>query len=142
MLHLRIISPPDLTPLVLQDLIQDPGVTHITTDRAVADEPTGDLVCCDLVRASANPLIERLKALGVPERGGIALSEVETVISAAATRAQSRVIVPEIDTIVWDEVAARTSEDSTFSLSFGRRISTFSPGQASTAQSSTGSSAE
>jgi len=119
MLHLRIVSPPDLTAWVLQALAEDPGVTHITADRGGAKEPPGDLVSCDVVRASANPLIERLKAAGVSERGGITLTELETVISAAAERAQAQVVTPEIDTIVWEEVAARTSDGSTFSVSFG-----------------------
>jgi len=119
MLHLRIVSPPDLTASVLRALADDAGVTHITADRRGATEPPGDLVSCDVVRASANPLIERLKAAGVSERGGITLTELETVISAAAERAQGQIVTPEIDTVVWEEVAARTSDGSTFSVSFG-----------------------
>jgi uncharacterized hydrophobic protein (TIGR00271 family) len=119
MLHIRIVSPPDLTASVLRALAEDPGVTHITADRGGAMEPPGDLVSCDIVRASANPLIERLKTAGVSERGGITLTELETVISAAADLAQAQVVTPEIDTIVWEEVSARTSDQSTFSLSFG-----------------------
>jgi uncharacterized hydrophobic protein (TIGR00271 family) len=119
MLHLRIITPPDLTAPVLQELADDPGVTHITTDRGAATQPPGDLVSCEVVRASANPLIRRLRSAGVAERGGITLTEPEAVISAAADRAQAEILTPEIDTIVWEEVAARTSDDSTFSVSFG-----------------------
>jgi hypothetical protein len=48
----------------------------------------------------------------VTERGGITRTEPETVISTAADRAQAEVLTPEIDTIVWEEVAARTSDDS------------------------------
>jgi uncharacterized hydrophobic protein (TIGR00271 family) len=118
MLHLRIVSPPDLTSSVLRVLAEDPGVTHITADRGGATEPPGDLVACDIVRASANPLIELLKRDGVAKRGGITLTELETVISAAAERAQARVITPEIETIVWEEVSARTSDESSFTLSF------------------------
>ena len=50
---------------------------------------------------------------------GITLTEPEAVISAAADRAQAELLTPEIDTIVWEEVAARTSDDSVFSVSFG-----------------------
>jgi len=92
MLHLRIITPPDLTATVLQELAKDPGVTHITADRGAASEPPGDLVSCDVVRASVNPLLRRLRSAGV---------------------------TPEIDTVVWEEVSARTSDDSVFSVSFG-----------------------
>ena len=119
MLHLRIISPPQLTPTVLQELAEDPGVTHITADRGAATEPPGDLVSCDVVRASVNPLIRRLRAAGVAELGGITMTEPEAVISAAADRAQAEILTPEIDTVVWEEVAARTSDDSAFSVSFG-----------------------
>jgi uncharacterized hydrophobic protein (TIGR00271 family) len=119
MLHLRIITPPDLTATVLEELAEDPGVTHITVDRGVATEPPGDLVSCDVVRASVNPLLRRLRSAGVTERGGITMTEPEAVISAAADRAQAQILTPEIDTIVWEEVAARTSDDSTFSVSFG-----------------------
>jgi uncharacterized hydrophobic protein (TIGR00271 family) len=119
MLHLRIITPPDLTPTVLQELADDPGVTHVTAERGAATEPPGDLVSCDVVRASVNPLLRRLRSAGVTERGGITMTEPEAVISAAADRAQAQILTPEIDTIVWEEVAARTSDDSVFSLSFG-----------------------
>jgi hypothetical protein len=119
MLHLRIITPPDLTATVLQELADDPGVTHITADRGAATEPPGDLVSCDVVRASVNPLIRRLRSAGATERGGIAMTELEAVISTAADRAQAQILTPEIDTIVWEEVSARTSDDSVFSVSFG-----------------------
>jgi hypothetical protein len=55
----------------------------------------------------------------VTERGGITLTELEAVVSAAADRAQAEVVTPEIDTVVWEEVSARTSDDSAFSVSFG-----------------------
>jgi uncharacterized hydrophobic protein (TIGR00271 family) len=119
MLHLRMITPPELTAAVLRELADEPGVTHITTERGAATEPPGDLVSCDVVRASVNPLIRRLRSAGVAGRGGITMTELETVISAAADRAQAEILTPEIDTIVWEEVSARTSDDSAFSVSFG-----------------------
>jgi hypothetical protein len=42
------------------------------------------------------------------------MTEPEAVLSEAAARAQAAVITPEIDTIVWEEVSARTSDDSAF----------------------------
>jgi uncharacterized hydrophobic protein (TIGR00271 family) len=119
MLHLRIITPPELRATVLQELADDPGVTHITTDPGAATQPPGDLVACDVVRASVNPLLRRLRAAGVAERGGITMTELEAVVSTAADRAQAEILTPEIDTIVWEEVSARTSDDSAFSVSFG-----------------------
>jgi hypothetical protein len=104
---------------VLQELADDPGVTHITVDRGAATEPPGDLVACEVVRASVNPLIRRLRSAGVSERGGITMTELAAVVSTAADRAQAEILTPEIDTIVWEEVSARTSDDSTFSVSFG-----------------------
>jgi uncharacterized hydrophobic protein (TIGR00271 family) len=118
-LHLRIITPSERTATVLQELAGDPGVTHITVNRGAATQPAGDLVACEVVRASVNPLLRRLRAAGVAEHGGITLTEPEAVISAAADRAQAAIRTPEIDTIVWEEVSARTSDDSALSVSFG-----------------------
>jgi hypothetical protein len=70
MLHLRIITPPDLTAALLEELDDDPGVIHITADRGAATQPPGDLVSCDVVRASVNPLLRRLRSAGVTEHGG------------------------------------------------------------------------
>jgi uncharacterized hydrophobic protein (TIGR00271 family) len=66
-----------------------------------------------------NPLLRRLRSAGVTEGGGITLTELEAVVSAAADRAQAQILTPGIDTIVWEEVSARTSDDSAFSVSFG-----------------------
>ena len=99
--------------------MDDPGVTHIALDRGSAAEPPGDVLSCDVVRAAVNPLLERLRAAGVPERGAIAMTELETVISDAASAAQASIRTPEIDAIVWEEVSARTSDESRFSVSFG-----------------------
>jgi uncharacterized hydrophobic protein (TIGR00271 family) len=118
-IHLRILTPPELTATVLRELADDPGVTHITADRGAATQPPSDLVTCDVVRASVNPLIRRLRSAGVAERGGITLTELEAVVSTAADRAQAEVVTPEIDTVVWEEVSARTSDDSALSVSFG-----------------------
>ena len=90
MLHLRIITPSDLTATVLQELAKDPGVTHIITDRGAATEPPGDLVSCDVVRAAVNPLVRRLKSAGVAERGGITMTELEAIVSTPADRARQR----------------------------------------------------
>jgi hypothetical protein len=46
-----------------------------------------------------NPLIRRLRSAGVTERGGITMTELETVISTAADRAQQQILAPEIDAI-------------------------------------------
>jgi hypothetical protein len=54
----------------------------------------------------------------VTEPGGITMTELETVISTAADRAQQQILAPEMDTIVWEEVAARASDGSEFWLSF------------------------
>ena len=125
MLHLRIITPPDRTATVLQELGDDPGVTHITTERGAATEPPGDLVSCDVVRASVNPLIRRLRSAGVTERGGITMTELEAVISTAADRAQAAILTPEIDTIVWEEVSARTKSVALVNRAYGQALRSF-----------------
>jgi len=44
------------------------------------------------MRASVNPLIRRLRSAGVTEGGGITLTELEAVVSAAADCAQAEIL--------------------------------------------------
>jgi uncharacterized hydrophobic protein (TIGR00271 family) len=55
----------------------------------------------------------------VAQCGGITMTELEAAVSAAADRAQAEILTPEFATIVWEEVSARTSDDSALSVSFG-----------------------
>lgn len=69
MLHLRILIPQDLTPLVEALLRREPAAVHLSIVRGAAVEPTGDLIEVDVEHAALATLISRLEDLGVARRG-------------------------------------------------------------------------
>lgn len=118
MLHLRVIAPTDLRDPVLELLTGNPGVTHIVVHRDAALVPRGDEITAELARESANQVVDGLKELGVKERGAITLDLVDTVLSARAYRAEDEAEGDPADAVVWDELAARTREESTLNAAF------------------------
>lgn len=118
MLHLRVIAPGELLDRVLELLTANPGVTHLVVHRDAALDPPGDEITAEVARESANDVIDRLKAIGVKDRGAITLDVVDTVLSARAYRAEDEAKGDPADAVVWDELAARTREESTLNVTF------------------------
>ncbi|ERB52768.1 membrane protein [Rhodococcus sp. P27] len=113
MLHLRVICPTERTEQVLGALASQRGATHIVVLRDVAVHPAGDMVEADVAREAANDVVDALTALGVAEDGGMTLVPVETVLSAAARKAERDVPGDPADSVVWEELLSRTREEST-----------------------------
>jgi uncharacterized hydrophobic protein (TIGR00271 family) len=112
MLHLRVIAPTESSDSVLEVLRREAGATHIVVHRDAALEPRGDEITADIARESANDVIDELKALGLKRQGAIALDVVDTVVSTAAYRAEKEAEGDPADAVIWDELAARTREES------------------------------
>jgi uncharacterized hydrophobic protein (TIGR00271 family) len=117
-LHLRVIAPGESRERVLEVLTANPGVTHLVIHRDAALDPPGDEITAEVARESANEIIDGLKALGVKDRGAITLDVVDTVLSARAYRAEDEAKGDPADAVVWDELAARTREESTLNVTF------------------------
>jgi uncharacterized hydrophobic protein (TIGR00271 family) len=117
-LHLRVIVPAELREQVIDLLTGNPGVAHLVFHREAALDPRGDEITADIARESANDVIDGLKALGVRERGAITLDVVDTVLSTRAYRAEDEAEGDPADAVVWDELAARTREESTLNVTF------------------------
>ncbi|WP_328425719.1 DUF389 domain-containing protein [Micromonospora sp. NBC_00389] len=115
MLHLRIIAPADQTAAVADLLAADPGVTHLAVLNGAGRQPAGDLILCDVVRESADGVLHGLRQLGVEARGGIAADDVELTLSTAADRAARDAPGSGADALVWDEIAAKTGEQTELS---------------------------
>lgn len=118
MLHLRVITPADLRAQVVDVLAREPGVTHVVVHRDAALDPPGDEITADIARESANDVVDELKALGLRRRGAITLAVVETVLSTAAHRAEKEADGDPGDAIVWEELVARTRDESTLNVTF------------------------
>ncbi len=118
MLHLRLIAPADLRDQVIDVLDRHVGVTHVVVHRGAALDPPGDEITADMARESANDVVDDLKALDLRRRGAITLDVVDTVVSNAAYRAEKRAEGDPGDAIVWEELVARTREESTLNVTF------------------------
>jgi uncharacterized hydrophobic protein (TIGR00271 family) len=110
MVHLRIVSPPEVTEQVVDVLTRDSVINVIRLDGA-ARRPDGDVILCDVAREDASVVIADLKALHLHERGSIVLLPIDTAISKAAEEAERRAPGLPSDAVVWEEVEQRTSEN-------------------------------
>ena len=118
MQHLRVISPVETTDAVRELLVAEPGATHVTVLPGAAVQPAGDVVEADITREAVDTVLDGLRALGVDRVGGVTLETIDTTLSDAADTAEEAVPGDPQDAVVWDEVVARTGEDSRLSVSF------------------------
>jgi uncharacterized hydrophobic protein (TIGR00271 family) len=91
------------------------NVVHL---EGVAHKPDGDVILCDVAREDASVIIGDLKELRIYEEGSIAIEFVDTAISKAADDAERAASGMPSDAVVWEEVEARTSENTELSVSF------------------------
>lgn len=118
MVHLRIVSPAEQAEEVTALLARTPAACNLVTLKGAAKKPDGDVIMADVAREDASVVIDDLRELGIPERGSIAVEEIDTAISDAAERAVEEAEGLPSDAVVWEEVEARTSENTELSSSF------------------------
>jgi uncharacterized hydrophobic protein (TIGR00271 family) len=114
MIHVRVVSPPDVTPQLQALLVSDTGVMNLTVVEGTMHNPDGDAIQFDVLRGRANDLIARMQGLGVAQRGSIILEPVSTSLSSVASQAQRG--RPRFDEYapVWEEVDASIRADGWF----------------------------
>jgi uncharacterized hydrophobic protein (TIGR00271 family) len=117
-LHIRVIAPTDRTEQVRDLLLAEPGATHVTVLPGAAVQPPGDVVEADVAREAVDTVLSRLCAIGVDRGGGVTLEAIDTTLSDAADAAEEAAPGDAADAVIWDEVVARTGEESRLSVSF------------------------
>lgn len=118
MLHLRAICPPGTTDDVVGLLAEHPGTAHLVRLHGAAIIPAGDVVEADIAREAADEIISALCGLGLDRSGGITLEQIDTAISDAADRAEEDAPGDPADAVVWEELLARTGEESRLNVTF------------------------
>ncbi|MGM1061201.1 DUF389 domain-containing protein [Saccharothrix sp. Mg75] len=118
MLHLRALSPVGQTEQVLDLLKRHPGVTHVVLLKGAAVLPEGDVVEADVAREATDEVVASLCALGLDRDGGVTLEQIDTALSDAADRAEESVPGDGADAVVWEELLARTGEESKLNGTF------------------------
>jgi uncharacterized hydrophobic protein (TIGR00271 family) len=118
MVHLRVVAPAEQAEQALQILLDNPVVCHVIRLEGVVKEPEGDMILADVPREAASVLISDLKDLGIPETGSISIEPIETQLSKLADEAEREAPGDPADAVVWEEVEARTNEQSRLTWSF------------------------
>jgi uncharacterized hydrophobic protein (TIGR00271 family) len=118
MLHMRVICPPARTAAVAELLLAAPGATHVTELAGIALQPAGDVVEADVTREAVDALLSALHELGIDRAGGVTLETIDTILSDAADAAEEAAPGDPADAVIWDELVARTGEDSRLSTSY------------------------
>jgi uncharacterized hydrophobic protein (TIGR00271 family) len=114
-LHLRLISPTDRTERARELLVGHPGVTNVAILPGAGHQPEGDLLLADVARESASEVLAELRGLDLDERGSIAVEGVDMSLSAVARQAEKHAPGKGSDAVVWDDLVARTREESALS---------------------------
>lgn len=118
MLALRILCPESATEDVLAVLRRHPAATHLVLHRGAALEPAGDIVCADVAREAASEVLAELQSLPGGAQWAYTLDGRDTSLSPYADEAERIAPGLGVDAVVWEEVEARTSEESSLSGSF------------------------
>jgi len=117
-LHLRVIVPPHLSRAVVEAVEDDVACSNLVVLPGAARRPAGDLVLVDVAREGAEEVLRRLRELDVPRHGSIAIEDVDLTLSESAEEAERAAPGYGSDALVSEDLAARTREESTLSVSY------------------------
>lgn len=118
MIHVRAVSPPDLTDRAVEILTRDPCVLNLVVNAAAARNPQGDAVECDVLTGAANGVLRSLRELGLDSRGFIAVEPVDMAFANPAAEAGVRELGPLALAPVWEQVESRIRAEGTYPPSF------------------------
>lgn len=118
MIHVRLVSPADLTARVVGLLSDDRYVFNLVVLFEPARNPDGDAVECDILAGAANDVLRELRGLEVDRRGSIVIEPVEMAFSGTAAEAERRHLGALAHAPVWEEVEARIRAEGTYLPSF------------------------
>jgi uncharacterized hydrophobic protein (TIGR00271 family) len=119
MLHVRVVSPVEVTERLVAVLTADSGVVNLVVVRAAAAHPGGDAVQFDLATASANSVLRQLRDLGLTRRGPVMLETVDAALTEeTAHEAAWDPSYHGDQAPVWELVEARIRADAHYAPSF------------------------
>jgi len=117
-IHFRVVCPPACAEEVADALGSEPTVINLVRLAGAARRPDGDLFLFDTAPESGNRVVDLLRSHGVDRDGSIAIERIDTSLSESARRAQ--VVAPGFSTeaVLWEDVEARSRDDSEVSPTY------------------------
>ncbi|WBO64386.1 DUF389 domain-containing protein [Streptomyces camelliae] len=118
MLHLRLITPADLTDTVVRLIENTVGTAHLVVLPGTARNPVGDVVLCDVAREAGDELLTALRRLDLDRTGSIAVENIDLSLSRRADKAEEEAPGEGADAVLWEGLADATHEESTLSVTY------------------------
>ncbi|MEU9058383.1 DUF389 domain-containing protein [Streptomyces sp. NPDC048430] len=118
MIHVRAVSPPDLTERAEELLGGNPYVLNLIVQRGAARNPDGDSVACDVLTGAANDVLRGLRDLQIDLRGSLVIEPVDMAFSGRASEGASRRLGALANAPVWAQVEARIRAEGRYAPSF------------------------
>jgi uncharacterized hydrophobic protein (TIGR00271 family) len=117
-LHVRVVSPPDLTPRLVTGLTGEPGVRNLVVLPGAATCPDGDAVQFDLLNESANPVLRQLRGLHQDGRGSVTVGEANVALAGPRNATETRRYARRERIPVWAIVEGTIRASATYPPSF------------------------
>ena len=118
MLHVRVVSPQDLTPWLVSALTGEPGVRNLVVLPGAARRPDGDAVQFDLFNESANPVLRQLRRLHTGSRGSVTVGEMNVALEGPRGAAETRRYARRERIPVWAMVEGTIRANAAYPPSF------------------------
>ncbi len=118
MLHVRVVSPEELTPRLVAALTAEPGVRNLVVLLGAAKSPDGDAVQFDLLNESANPVLRQLRGLHRGGRGSVTVGEADVALGGPRNATETRRYARQERIPVWDMVEGTIRAGATYPPSF------------------------
>jgi uncharacterized hydrophobic protein (TIGR00271 family) len=121
MLHIRVMSPADVTERLLDRLADLPGVQNVIVLEGAGRRPDGDAVLFDVRGGAANAVFRTLRGLGLDRDGAITVEQIDASLAGTgpSTRPGRRIGSPAGEIApVWEMVEATIRAGAVYSPSF------------------------
>jgi uncharacterized hydrophobic protein (TIGR00271 family) len=106
MLHVRVVSPGDVTTELAGRLETAPGVQNVVVLAGGARRPDGDAVQFDVRDEAANPVLRALRELGLDRAGVICVERVDAVLARRPAAGADGGALRRESAPVWEMVEA------------------------------------
>ena len=118
MLHVRVVSPEDVTSRLVTALTAEPGVRNLVVLPGAAHRPDGDAVQFDLRNESANAVLRQLRGLQLNTRGSVTVGEADVALAGRRNATETRRYTRREQIPVWAMVEGTIRANATYPPSF------------------------
>ncbi|MFI5615064.1 DUF389 domain-containing protein [Amycolatopsis sp. NPDC051903] len=118
LIHIRAVSPPDLTDRTVALLRAEPCVLNLIVQPGSVRNPDGDAIECDVLTGAANEVLRGLRNLGIDHHGSLVLTPVDLAFSERAAKAGAEELGTRARAPVWEQVEARIRGEGKYPPSF------------------------